>query len=161
MASEQLLAQLRFEEGLRLEAYQDTQDVKSIAYGRNLLVKPDFNGQPIPERITPALAEQILRCDVQAAEAGLLQAWPDLAGLDAPRREACVQMAFQLGVQGFMGFRQLRRALLLRDWYQAYAQVLDSLAARQCPRRWRRIAGQILDGEYYQVPLAGAVIKHS
>ncbi|QWF71995.1 hypothetical protein KEF85_05940 [Methylomonas paludis] len=162
MASEQLLAQLRFEEGLRLEAYQDSRDIKSIGYGHNLVTQPFFAGVRIPDRISTDLAEQVLLNDVLVTAYTLLQSWPLLANLDLPRRDACIQMAFQLGVHGFLGFSQLRIALGQQDWDKAYAEVLDSQAARECTNRWHRIAGQILHGVYYQVPaLAKADIEHS
>jgi lysozyme len=60
-------------------------------------------------------------------------------------------MAFQLGINGFLQFRMMRQALSRCDWLAARNEALDSLWARQTPNRARRVAEQILTGEYYEI----------
>jgi lysozyme len=82
----------------------------------------------------------------------LNQAWPGLSLLQCARHDACINMAFQLGINGFLQFRMMRQALNRCNWLEARNEALDSLWARQTPNRARRVAEQILTGEYYEIP---------
>lgn len=147
-----LIEQLKFEEGLRLRAYRCTAGKLTIGYGHNLEAKPYFNGERIPSEITEAMANQLLEKDVDDVHDQLATVYHGFLLLQGARRDACVNMAFQLGVQGFMQFKQLLVALDKCEWAKAYTAALDSKWARQTPHRAERVAGQFVDGRHYDVP---------
>lgn len=152
MVSDKLIEQVKFEEGLRLNAYFCPAGFKTIGYGRNLEADPYFEGNVIPDTITQEEAEIILVHDLNKAANKVAAAWHGFELLQGARKDAVIQMAFQLGLNGFLGFRKLRQALLRCDWPEAYKQALDSKWARQTPRRADRVAKQFLTGMYYSVP---------
>jgi lysozyme len=147
-----LVDQLKFEEGLRLRPYRCTAGYLTIGYGRNIDSNPYFNGRRIPSKITKQLAEEILLYDIADKTEQLRSRWPSIKEFSQARQDACINMAFQLGVNGFMKFERMRAALLARDWQEANKQALNSNWARQTPERARRVAGQILTGEHYEIP---------
>jgi len=148
-----LIEQLKFEEGLRLTAYRCPAGFKTIGYGHNLDANPKTNdGVRIPDKISAAFAEDLLGDDVDKTREKLRAAWPRIEEFDAARRDAFINMAFQLGVNGFIRFERLRAAALARDWPMAYSQALKSNWAAQTPARAKRVALQILTGKYYQAP---------
>lgn len=151
MISQELLNQTKFEEGLRLTAYICPAGKKTIGYGHNLEANPYFEGNRIPDKITKEQAEVILYHDLNNV-ATRLAAWHGFELLQGARKEAVIQMAFQLGFDGFMGFKNLRKALLRCEWAEAKAHALDSKWARQTPKRAARVAHQLLTGEHYSVP---------
>lgn len=149
MISDELIEQVKKEEGLSLKAYICPAGKKTIGYGRNLEASPFFEGNRIPDEITQDQAEAILHFDLNHAAQVLGAAWHGYGLLEGARRDACIQMVYQLGLNGFLGFRRMREALIRCDWQRAYAEALDSKWAKQTPSRARRVATQILTGEYY------------
>ena len=58
-------------------------------------------------------------------------------------------MAYQMGVAGCLGFRNMWKAIRERDWVKAHAEALDSEWARNkegrgTPERARRVAALFL-----------------
>lgn len=147
-----LIEQLKFEEGLRLKVYLCPAGKRTIGFGHNMDANPYIEGSRIPNEITRDVAEVLLHRDVDRTAEQLAAAWSGFGLLDGARRDACVNMAFQLGVARFMDFKKLRGALLKCDWVEAYKQAKASQWAKQTPDRAERVASQILSGQYYAVP---------
>ena len=79
------------------------------------------------------------------------KAYPNLRVLTPARRDALLNMAFQMGTAGVMKFKQMLAALDNKDWQRAKAMALDSAWATQTPQRAHRVAQQLMTGEYYKV----------
>ena len=145
----QLKTQLEFEEGRKLKAYSCTQGHKTIGIGHNLDVKPTFNGQRIPDIISDQMCDLIFDRDVNDVTSQLNNNWPYNTKLDPARRDAVLNMCFQLGVIGVMKFKLMLNALERSDWVAAKAHALDSTWAIQTHARAKRVAEQLLTGQYY------------
>ena len=145
--------QLRFEEGEELEAYLDSKKILTIGAGRNLIANPYYQGKKIPNKITPEFMEELLDYDIGKTIGELRQRWPRIDEFDKARRDAFINMAFQMGVSRFMGFERMRAAALARNWPLAHKEALNSKwATHDSPERAKRVAGQILTGKYYEIP---------
>ena len=64
----------------------------------------------------------------------------------AGRRAVLLSMAYQMGVDGLMKFKNMWAAINRQDWDDAADQMLDSKWARQTPERAGRHA-RIMRGE--------------
>jgi lysozyme len=73
---------------------------------------------------------------------------PHLAGLSEPRQVVLVCMAYQLGVAGLLGFKNMLAATASGDYKKAAAEMLNSRWARQTPNRAQRMAKQMESGQY-------------
>mgnify|MGYP006281625705 CR=1 FL=1 len=151
MKRQQLVEQLKVEEGFMSEPYLCTAGHKTIGYGRNLDAHPDFEGETIPEKCSMELASRILEHDVIAAEHNLSARWPCFSELDDARQEALINMAFQLGTDGLLEFHKMLAAIQHGDWEKAYSEGLNSKWAKQCPSRAKRVMKQVLTGERYLI----------
>lgn len=149
MPSARLISQLKFEEGLRLKKYMCPAGFPTVGWGHNLLAGPDLYGVTIPDSITREFAELLLIIDAGKTIQELREKWPRLSELDPARRDACLNMSFQLGVAGFLKFERLKAALLAKDWESASDEALASRWALQTPERAGRVAEQIRTGKYY------------
>jgi lysozyme len=153
MVSDQLIKQVKFEEGFIAKLYLCTGGKKTIGFGHNLEACPRFKGEVIPDNISKAYAEELLRFDLTHAQDALYREWHGLGLMTGSRHDACVQMAFQLGIAGFMGFKKMRQALVMCDWQEARKQaLLSKWAMHDSPARAKRVSLQFVTGEYYQVP---------
>jgi lysozyme len=63
---------------------------------------------------------------------------------DDNRRSVFLDVAFNAGVHGLLGFASMLHYAEAEDWRNAAAQLLDSDAARRRPDRYRPLAN-ILD----------------
>lgn len=123
--------QLRRDEGVRATAYQDSRGIWTVGVGHNLSV-------PLSDAaITQILADDILTVDTACRA---LPLWTDLSGA---RRGVLMNMAFNLGFTGLMGFRRMYVALESRDYDAAATAMLDSTWARQVGARAHRLADQM------------------
>lgn len=138
--SAKLVSELKTEEGLRLEAYQDILGVWTIGYGHT--------GPEVKKGLKWSQhdADVALANDIGNAVARLAVALPWASGLNDARTRALLQMAFQLGINGLLKFKHMLEALRLSAWDRAYSEALDSDWARQTPARAQRIAGMLRNG---------------
>jgi len=113
-------------EGLRLHAYKCSEGYLTLGVGRNL----DANG------ISEDEAMYILDNDIKRVQEELDRSWGSWRTFPEKARMVCIDMCFQLGISGFMGFRRTRALMEMGMWLEASEEMLDSLWARvQTPNR--------------------------
>ena len=126
---------LKTHEGLRLRAYQCTAGKTTIGYGRNL----DDRG------ITQKEAEAMLSADIADCVADL-KSMPYWSGLSENRQAALIDLRFNLGGQGFRGFKDMHLALTEGRYHAAANDLLDSRYARQVGKRANDLAALLIEG---------------
>jgi lysozyme len=146
-----LKQQLTREEGRRAEAYLDTRGVVTIGIGHTepgLQLGTIWNG---------AMIDMTFDADVANKTAEVTKALPWFASLpgDAAddgtanaRQAVLLQMAFQMGTSGLLGFRNTMASVRDERWHDAQAGMLQSQWARQTPKRVARLAEQMLTGQW-------------
>ncbi len=133
------IEQLKRDEGLRLTAYRDTVDVFTIGYGHTGHVTEGMT-------ITEEEAEAFLLTDVTEAEADASRVVPSFYDLSPRRRDAIVNMAFNLGDPRLRGFRTFLRCLSAGEWKAAASALTVSKWHKQVGARARRIETAIREG---------------
>ena len=131
---DKVIAHLVEEEGVRTHAYLDSLGVTTIGVGRNIDEKANGPGLSVSE-INFMLGNDIDKCikDLRAIIEGF-------DGLSDGRRLALISMRFQLGLAGFLSFKQTIAHVNKGEFLQAARQMLKSRAAQQTPRRWKRLS---------------------
>lgn len=71
------------------------------------------------------------------------------------RTDALLDMAYQMGVSGISGFRNMLVLISNGDFDKASKEALNSLWARQTPQRAKRISDVIRLGDYSPYEKAG------
>lgn len=134
-----IINDLKRDEGVVLHAYQDHLGYLTIGCGR--LIDKRKNGG-----ITRQEADLLLQNDVSDAIADLEFSFPWFTHLSDLRKRALVNMRFQLGMGGLLGFQKMLKALAEEKWDEAADEALDSKWAQQTPHRAERIAMMIRSG---------------
>lgn len=131
--------QIKLDEGCVLHGYRDTLGYLTIGYGR-LIDKKKGGG------ISHEEAELLLHNDIdrKLIELRSKLAWFDK--LDDPRKGVLLNMAFQLGVNGLLGFRNTLAKIEAGDYEGAAENMLKSKWATQTPNRAKRMAEQMRIG---------------
>ncbi|WP_240650319.1 glycoside hydrolase family protein [Pseudoalteromonas rubra] len=131
------IEQIKKHEGFKSKPYLCTAGRQTIGYGLNL-----------DAGITEEEAEVILSMRVEGIRKRLANAIPWYANLTAPRQGVLVNMAYNLGVTGLMGFAKTLTHIRSGDYNTASDEMLDSLWARQVPTRAAELALQMQTGEW-------------
>lgn len=136
MNARRVAEQLLVDEGLRLRPYRCTAGKLTIGVGRNL----EDRG------ITESEALLLLDNDIADfwGKLALAQPWT----LAAPEhvQEALLNMAFNLGVGGLLGFKETLALLKTEQYAAAASAMLASKWARQVGKRAERLARQVREG---------------
>lgn len=136
----ELIKQLRTDEGVQPCVYFDHLGYSTIGVGR--LVDRRKPGAGLrPDEIT-----YLLNNDIDDRIEALTRRLPWFQTLDDARRGALLNMAFQLGVEGLMGFKNTLAMIQRGDYESASIAMLDSKWATQTPERAERIARQVKTG---------------
>lgn len=130
-----LIEQIILDEGLELKPYACTAGKLTIGVGRNL---EDVG-------ITESEAMFLLGNDIARVEDELKQ-FPWYALLNEVRKDAMINMCFNLGINRFKGFKRMIVALESSDYTTAAIEMLDSKWARQVKGRAVRLADEVRDG---------------
>lgn len=152
---------LSFEEGYSETAYLDTNDYLTIAGGFKMSSKKgldpkDFEAFKIPKEAGDVMKKLKIEREVLPQ---FEQRFPDLY-LHSPERVAIyLSMIYQMGLQGFSGFRNTIRLLKDQRFSEASTEALDSVWAGPVerggtPERAKRHSEVIKDPvkfeEYYE-----------
>jgi len=114
--------QLVRHEGLRLKPYRCTAGKLTIGIGRNL----DDRG------ISQKEAYAMLERDIQDCEQWLIDEIPEIYNkLDEVRQAVLLNMCFNLGIKGLLGFNNTLAFITSGDWERAANSMLVSKWAKQ------------------------------
>lgn len=141
---------LKFEEGYRAKPYIDTEGYPTVAYG----IKLGPRGCPIenytfavPEVVGSVWLETLLsnnRLQMNAIP-GIVDA---LRHCNEPRSDILYSMAWQMGVEGLAGFKNMLALISQENFTAAASSMLMSKWARQTPNRAKRHADVMRSGSY-------------
>jgi lysozyme len=130
---------LRRDEGFIPHAYKDTEGLLTIGIGR--LIDQSRNGG-----ITEAEAEFLLANDLKRFEAGLDAKLPWWRTLSDERQDVLLNMAFNMGVDGLLTFKNTLAMVKAGDYAGAAKNMLNSKWATQVGGRASRLADQMRTG---------------
>jgi len=135
---------LKLHEGLRLKPYQCTANRWTIGYGHNL----EAHGKAKPESITMEEAEQWLDEDIATAESQCMARMPYFAALDDVRKAVLIDMCFNLGINGLLGFKKTLGAVADKMYTRAAVEMMDSRWAQQVKGRAIKLQMMMAHGKW-------------
>jgi len=128
------------EEGFIPCAYKDSLGYWTIGIGR-LIDRRKGGG------ISQEEAEYLLVNDIEKTIAGLHKALPWFDGTPEIVQRALINMAFQMGVEGLLGFKNTLDLIRQGKYSEAADNALKSKWAIQTPQRAKRVTNLIRKGE--------------
>ena len=135
---DELIAQIKQDEGLRLTAYRDTLGNLSIGYGHT----PAFEGQTI----TQNEADSLLIQDLNVAQSDMLSSLMWVTSLDVVRYCTLWNMTFNMGIGHLLEFEKMLKACRDGDYNEAADQMANSLWAQQVKARAIQLERQMRTG---------------
>lgn len=138
----EITQQLRRDEGEVLHAYQDHLGYWTIGIG--ILIDKRKGGG-----ITAEESEYLFRNRLNAKRDELRRRLPWFDKLDEARQGVLLNMAFQMGVEGLLGFKNTLAMIERGDYDAASEGMLQSKWADQTPERAVRLAEQMRTGVWH------------
>lgn len=132
---------LRGEEGEVLTEYKDHLGYSTIGVGR-LIDKRKGGG------ITAEESAYLLGNDIQKRMIELERKLPWITSLNDARRGVLLSMAFQMGVDGLLGFKNTLEMVRTGRYEDAAKGMLNSKWAKQTPQRAKRHSEQMRTGNW-------------
>ena len=121
-----LVVSIKTHEGFEGNVYEDHLGYETVGYGTKM---------PISRKEATVLLRMRLSDKIEA----LKKRKPVFAQLPAEAQKVLAEMAYQLGVAGLLKFKKTWEHLENHDFYEASAEGLDSLWARQTPKRAKEL----------------------
>lgn len=149
-----LITMLRSEEGVKNKPYQDHLGYWTIGVGH---LMDERKGGSLPDwameelnthgKLSDSSINRLLTDDINRT----IQSLPDwMKDLDPVRYGVMVDMAFQMGVNGLLGFHNTLRYVREGSYNQAANNMQQSLWYRQTPNRAKRRIKEMRTGEYHK-----------
>lgn len=135
----ELIKELRRDEGVVSHAYQDSLGYWTIGVGR--LIDRRKGGKLSSDEIDYLLMNDIKEC-VEDLDKNL----PWWRSLTDARRRVLVNMRFNLGMAGLLGFKNTLKFIEAGDYKRAASNMLLSLWAKQVKGRAKRLADMMEKG---------------
>ena len=135
----ELTAQLTRDEDRKKYAYKDTLGYLTIGVGR--LIDARKGGGLRDDEM-----DYMLRNDINDRIDALTRALPWFQDLDDVRKGVLLNMAFQLGTEGLLGFTTTLGLVKQGNYAEASKQMLKSKWAGQTPERAKRMSDQMREG---------------
>lgn len=142
---ENITRSLRGEEDEVLHAYNDHLGYLTIGVGR-LIDKRKGGG------ITPEESAYLLKNDIDRKTAELNKRIPWWTKLDDARKGVLLNMSFQMGTDGLLGFKNTLAMIQAGNYEGAAKGMLQSKWAQQTPSRAKRMAEQMRTGVWQYKP---------
>lgn len=135
-----LIEQLKLHEGVRDRPYKDSVGKLTIGVGRNLTDKG----------LKPKEIEYLLMNDIMDCIDDLNKYLPWWRQLNEVRQRVLMDMCFNLGIGGLLGFKNTLAFIQSGDYEQASQNMLLSKWAGQVGQRARRLSEMIRTGQDYE-----------
>jgi lysozyme len=132
-----ILEDLKRDEGFKSKPYRCTAGKLTIGYGRNL---EDVG-------ISEVEAEIMLNTDIAKAEHDLRDIFRNWNSYPEGKKDALINMRFNLGYSGFRQFKKMIAAIKVQYWGEAARQAKDSKWYNQVGERAIRIIEKLKEGK--------------
>ena len=133
MDIEQTKAEIKKEEGFRMETYKCTEGHLTGGYGHKML-----DGETPPTDMVGWT--KLFERDFARAMSGAEELLMICPNVDDTARHIVVEMCYQMGSYGVSKFHGMLSALQESDYVTASKEMLDSRWAKQTPKRAMRMA---------------------
>jgi len=137
---QRLLETLKRHEGVRYYVYRDHLGYETIGVGRCI-------NRAVGLGLSPDEVEYLLINDVQRCIEELDGAFEWFKDLDEVRREAMINLCFNLGLTKLRKFVNALEAMKQRNYNKAATELLNSKWANQVGERSKEVAQMIRTGE--------------
>ena len=138
-----LIEMLKRHEGVETHAYECSAGKVTVGVGRNIDQRGGMG-------LSPDEIDYLLENDIERVIKELAREYPWFSDLDDVRKDAMIDIGFNLGATRLRGFKRALSAMESGDYKVAATEFLDSRWAKQVGGRALELSDLIKTGEYVE-----------
>jgi lysozyme len=137
--------QLKIDEGVKYEIYEDHLGYATFGIGHLITDKDPEYGWPVGTKVSEDRVNKVFKTDVQKFVSETQKVFPDLINKPDNIQVVLVNMCFNLGAPRLSKFKKFITAINDEQWIEAAVEMMDSRWARQVGPRAERLKQIVLD----------------
>ena len=138
-----LREQLKIDEGVKYEVYDDHLGYKTFGIGHLVTPKDKEYGAPIGTPVSEERVNEVFNSDVDIYISEAKKVFPDLETKPEEVQQVVVNMCFNMGAPRLSQFKKFIQAINDELWTTASVEMLDSRWAKQVGVRATRLSDRI------------------
>ena len=144
MNIEELRDQLKIDEGVKYEIYNDHLGYATFGIGHLIVEGDEEHGKPVGTAVSEERVNAIFEEDVQKYISESKKVFPNLDDLPETAQQVIVNMFFNMGAPRLSQFKKFIAGVNKGDWPTAAIEMMDSRWANQVGDRATRLRNRIL-----------------
>lgn len=138
-----LREQLKIDEGVKYEIYNDHLGYPTFGIGHLITEADEEYGKPVGTPVSEERVNAVFDSDVAIYISEAKKVFPNLDSLPAEAQEVIVNMCFNMGAPRLSKFKKFIAAVNESNWVTAGVEMLDSRWAKQVGNRAIRLRDRI------------------
>ena len=138
-----LREQLKIDEGVKYEIYNDHLGYPTFGIGHLITEADEEYGKPVGTPVSEERVNAVFDSDVAIYISEAKKVFPNLDSLPAEAQEVIVNMCFNMGAPRLSNFKKFIAAVNESNWVTAGVEMLDSRWAKQVGNRAIRLRDRI------------------
>ena len=138
-----LREQLKIDEGVRYEVYDDHLGYKTFGIGHLVKTTDEEYGWPVGTPVSEKRVNSVFDEDVETYIAETEKVFGNLQEMPQEVQQVLVNMCFNMGAPRLSQFKKFIKAIHDEDWATASVEMLDSRWASQVGIRANRLSDRI------------------
>jgi lysozyme len=145
MNIDKLREQLKIDEGVKYEIYEDHLGYATFGIGHLITDKDPEYGWPVGTKISEERVNEVFNSDVEKFINEAKKIFPDLDNKPESIQLVLVNMCFNLGAPRLSKFKKFIAAINNEEWIEAAVEMMDSRWAQQVGPRAMRLKQIVID----------------
>ena len=143
MNIDQLREQLKIDEGVKYEIYNDHLGYATFGIGHLVVEGDEEYGKPVGTPVSEERVNSVFDSDVATYVTEAKKVFPNLDTLPEEAQEVIVNMCFNMGAPRLSKFKKFIGGVNSGDWNTAAVEMMDSRWAKQVGVRADRLRDRI------------------
>ena len=143
MDIKKLREQLKIDEGVKYEVYDDHLGYKTFGIGHLVTPQDEEYGSPVGTPVSEDRVNSIFDKDVETYISESEKVFGNLQQMPEEAQQVIVNMCFNMGAPRLSQFKKFIKAIHDEDWATASVEMLDSRWANQVGVRATRLSDRI------------------
>ena len=144
MNVDNLREQLKIDEGVKYEIYNDHLGYATFGIGHLIVEGDEEHGKPVGTPVSEERVNSVFDSDVATYVTEAKKVFPNLDTLPEEAQEVIVNMCFNMGAPRLSKFKKFIGGVNAGDWNTAAVEMMDSRWAKQVGDRAVRLRNRIL-----------------
>ena len=138
-----LREQLKIDEGVKYEVYDDHLGYKTFGIGHLVVAGDEEYGAPVGTEVSEDRVNNVFNEDVKTYIEEAKKVFPNIEGLPGEAQEVIVNMCFNMGAPRLSKFKKFIAGVNDGNWSTAAVEMMDSRWATQVGVRAERLRDRI------------------